>query len=65
VAIQAFENLSEAMDIRTMRRNAERFSKERFQREFRQMVESEWEAFESRQGPLHNGWDENAGEGEG
>lgn len=44
-AVRAFENHRLRLDPFSIRRNALRFSKERFQDEFRSMVEREWQIF--------------------
>lgn len=44
-AVQSFEAGNYKFDIQTLRSNAERFSKERFQKEFALFVEHKWESF--------------------
>ena len=64
-AIRAFEGLDGGMDFQAMRRNAGRFSKERFQREFRGMVERQGQAFAERWQQLQDGQREPQGGREG
>jgi len=45
-AVQRFENGGYSYCLDDMRRNAERFSKERFQQEFKQFVEQKWDEFQ-------------------
>jgi glycosyltransferase involved in cell wall biosynthesis len=44
-AVQKFEGLGPVWDPRSIRENAERFSKERFQREFQEFVQKSWKNF--------------------
>ncbi|MFC2054873.1 glycosyltransferase [Chloroflexota bacterium] len=44
-AIQTFEAVNYELDIQTLRENAERFSKEGFQKQFALFVEQKWESF--------------------
>jgi glycosyltransferase involved in cell wall biosynthesis len=44
-AIEKFEGLDTAWNSQKIRENAERFSKERFQREFQQFVQKSWKNF--------------------
>ena len=44
-AVNKFETIHEQFNPQNVRQNAERFNKERFQKEFMNLVESEWERF--------------------
>lgn len=46
--VKAFENFQGEWDPYKIRQNAERFSKERFHKEFKELVEEEWERFQRR-----------------
>ena len=46
-AINRFEEMQDSFNPQVLRKNAERFSKERFQKEIQEFVENKWEEFSS------------------
>jgi len=51
-AVHEFERAPDRFRVEDLRRNAERFSRERFVREFRSYVEQKWQAFQERRGEV-------------